>query len=493
MAAEPWPTIAVRASLHDRRMRLALKITLAVTAWTLLVLLVGGQLRLQRELELFDADMRQDSELLGAVLRAAVQDAHASGGWAAVDDLILDANASEHVVRIRLVRDAAELAPLEPAERHALTDGQLVVLDREPSQMVTLVPVRGDLGVLELSRSLQAKHDYVRDSRLELGASLAIIVVCSAVVAVALGWWLVGRRVNVLVRAARELGRGESVHPPTDRRRDELGQLTTELRAMATALEQARERVEHQVAERDRAVQRLRHADRLATMGALLSRVAHEVGTPLNVIGARARMIVAGDAGPERSLKNAGIIVEQSDRITTIIRNLLDFSRSDQGHRGSCSVRPVIEQTVALLGTLARDRGVSIEVAGGEDVVVHGDRSQICQALTNLLVNAVHAESGATVRVDVGYENGRAPLSEGGHEGRWARISVTDEGPGVPPDLRDRIFEPFVTTKERGEGTGLGLSIAAEIIHEHGGWIAADFERPHGSRFTIHLPLPVSA
>jgi two-component system cell cycle sensor histidine kinase/response regulator CckA len=125
---------------------------------------------------------------------------------------------------------------------------------------------------------------------------------------------------------------------------------------------------------------------------------------------------------------------------------------------------------------------------------VIADQTQIQQALTNLVVNAIQASrSGGTVDVtlrDASPQRPPAASRNAAAAGDFYEVSVQDHGEGMAPDQLARVFEPFFTTKPVGESTGLGLSVANDIVEEHGGWITAQSEPEQGSRFSLFLPLP---
>jgi signal transduction histidine kinase len=182
--------------------------------------------------------------------------------------------------------------------------------------------------------------------------------------------------------------------------------------------------------------------------------------------------------------------VEQAERMTRIVRQLLDFARRGVGEKRSTDVTALIGQTATLLEALAAKRGVALRcVASERPVRAAVDAAQIQQALTNLVVNAVHASASGgevTLRACV-----REETPEGRRErwrGPWAVLEVRDRGAGIPADHLPEIFDPFFTTKPVGEGTGLGLAVAHGIVEEHGGWIDVDSEPARGSCFRIWLP-----
>jgi signal transduction histidine kinase len=232
----------------------------------------------------------------------------------------------------------------------------------------------------------------------------------------------------------------------------------------------------------------LRHDDRLRTVGQLASGVAHELGTPLSVVAVRARLIATREAMGDEAVANATAILEQSERMTRLIRQLLDYSRRSTGSASTVDLRQTALQAVEMLEPLARAHAVSVVVeAYPGDVQVRGDGSQLQQVVTNLVMNAVQAmPAGGNVEIRTG--RGAATPGRASRPTDRCWIRVSDQGPGIPPDDLPHIFDPFFTTKPVGEGTGLGLAVAQAIVEEHGGWIAVQSEAGHGTAFTAFLP-----
>jgi signal transduction histidine kinase len=298
--------------------------------------------------------------------------------------------------------------------------------------------------------------------------------------------------VSALVAKARRIGAGDFSGPLVIRRGDELSQLAREMNSMAAELDAAAHKVASESAARVRAVEQLRHADRLTTVGKLASGLAHELGTPLNVVAGRAKMIATGEIeSPEEGTESARIIVEQAERMARIVRQLLDFARRRTNEKRSTDLGALARQTGSLLEPLAAKRGVSLrceEPAAPVSAAV--DASHIQQALTNLVVNAIQAsdrERSVSIRVavcDDAPEGPRGPRPGG----PWALLEVRDQGVGIRAEHLPEVFDPFFTTKPVGEGTGLGLSIAHGIAEEHGGWIDVESGPQRGSCFRIWLP-----
>ncbi len=236
-------------------------------------------------------------------------------------------------------------------------------------------------------------------------------------------------------------------------------------------------------------LEQLRHADRLGTLGRLASTVAHELSTPLNIIGVRATMIAAGDVSGEDVRENARIIADQSTRMARILGEILTFSRRAPLTFTELDLTEVVEKAMSLASWLAKkDGAVKLEVSGnGGDV--RGDAGKILQVLMNLILNGLQAmPEGGTLRVRLRTESCTPRGAPATTKRPYARIDVMDEGVGIPDEILPRVFEPFFTTKLSSEGTGLGLAIAQGIALDHDGWIDVESTAGRGSCFTVRLP-----
>jgi signal transduction histidine kinase len=241
--------------------------------------------------------------------------------------------------------------------------------------------------------------------------------------------------------------------------------------------------VESERRSRQLAVEQLRHAERLNVIGKLAAGVAHELGTPLNVIATNAELVDAGQAPPELVHHCCRLIIDQSERMAAIIRQLLDFGRRGGSDRHATDLSAVVESTVRLLEPFARKRHVELELTlPDEPIVLEVNHLELGQVLSNLALNAVQAmPKGGRSLVELRRDQER------GHP--VAVLSVSDEGTGIRPEDVPRVFDPFFTTKGVGEGTGLGLAVAYGIVADHGGRVSVATEWGRGSRFDVILPL----
>ena len=224
---------------------------------------------------------------------------------------------------------------------------------------------------------------------------------------------------------------------------------------------------------------KLSQAERLAAIGELAAGVAHEVNNPINTIINCAQLIVDGDD----ARANAAVVIEEGERIADIIKDLLGHARDDRDQTQATSVQDVVARTARVVGDSFRRHGIALAVAVPDDLPpVRARPQQLQQVLVNLLLNAKDAllqEPGAADR--------RVQV-RASSDGETVALQVTDNGPGIPPELGDRIFEPFVTTKRGKGGTGLGLSISRSIVEGYGGTIAVRSAPGRGAEFCVRLP-----
>ncbi|HKQ32264.1 MAG TPA: GAF domain-containing protein, partial [Thermodesulfobacteriota bacterium] len=226
-------------------------------------------------------------------------------------------------------------------------------------------------------------------------------------------------------------------------------------------------------------------SEKLASLGQLVSSIAHEINNPLTPILGYAQMLIASpDTEEEKRQKFIEVIYSSADKVRKIVENLLSFARKDKPRREYVSINDILKNTVELRQyQLELDNiGVVMDLDAGLPKTM-ADSTQIDQVFTNIIMNACHAISGT------GAQGGTITImTRTGMSGDIEAV-ITDTGPGVPEEIVHRIFDPFFTTKPTGVGTGLGLSVSYGLMKEHSGEILVESEPGKGASFIVRLPV----
>jgi signal transduction histidine kinase len=407
--------------------------------------------------------------------------------------------------RDRLVEERAAFTDLAArAELDALTgrlEGYAALLDEYGTTRTAAESASADLqveirrtghAISETAAALgqrerAAMADATRQARTALLASVALVAVLAALLGRILSRTVV-RPLGLVESALRPIGEGrfgEVRIPSSDR---EIVSLVAALNRMLEEL-----RTRHQ---------QLLRSEKLASLGTLVSGVAHELNNPLSNISSSCQLlkeeVADGSSGLEEDLLDQ--IDEESLRARNIVCALLDFARDRDFSARTLALRPLMEQTARFVrGQKPADVELRIDVP--DDVLVQGDAHRLQQALLNLLKNAIDAVGDRGVvtvrarrRSAEAASADRAGLGPVDYRGvcnsapEVIDIEVEDSGPGIPAEALPRVFDPFFTTKDVGKGSGLGLAITHGIVEQHGGCIAVRSEPGRGSTFFVRLP-----
>jgi len=221
---------------------------------------------------------------------------------------------------------------------------------------------------------------------------------------------------------------------------------------------------------------RAQAAERLASIGTLVAGLAHEIGTPMGVIQGHAKLLESA-VQDENGRWRLRTIQAQIARIARIMESLLNMARpSARRARVPVVLSALLDNTLAFLTERLTRRRVAVVRDYAETGSIHADAEALQQVFLNLVMNAIDAmPSGGELRVSI------APLEDG------AEVRIADTGSGMPPEARERLFNPFYTTKQAGQGHGLGLAVAQGIAHDHGGDIELVRSDPDGTEFRVTL------
>jgi two-component system NtrC family sensor kinase len=480
-------------------MRLARKLILAVVLGMLLIIVARDYAAVRDDIRDYQQRIADDVATLGYGLSVTLAQVVRDSGPAAAEALIARRNLDDRI-RIRWV--ALDVPPTdkravdlpEPMVA-ALRQGQPTRIIRGKDSSARLFVYRAFIGeapvhdVVEASESLAPIHERARRRNLGIVVESVVILLLAAIAALVLGLRLIARPVQQLVAQARRIGAGDLSQRLQLAGHHELSELAVEMNLMCERLIAARDDLAAESAAKLAAVEQMRHADRLATVGQLASGVAHELGTPLNVVAGYAKMISAAEGTPDEDRDGARIIAEQASRMTAIIRQLLDFARGGKPQLQSGDLAAVAGRTVTMLTHLATQHHVQLNLRAPPDGGrVRMDEGQMQQVISNLILNAIQAmPGGGGIDIEVA-QTRTSRLGQPASERACMRLSIVDQGGGIAPDALAHIFEPFFTTKDVGEGTGLGLSVCYGIVEEHGGWITVESTMGKGSKFTVYLP-----
>jgi len=229
--------------------------------------------------------------------------------------------------------------------------------------------------------------------------------------------------------------------------------------------------------------EQLIQSEKMSAIGQLVSGVAHELNNPLAGISAFAQLLLSEKRFPPDQRTAAEMIYAEARRASRIVQNLLTFARQHKPERTPTSVNQVLDDTLELRGYELRVRGIDVQRDYAEQVPdTMADAHQLQQVFLNLITNAEQA-------MERSERDKQRLIVRTRRSGEVVRIEIEDTGPGIPPNLLERIFNPFFTTKPTGSGTGLGLSISLGIVREHEGRIWAENAPQGGARFVIELPI----
>ena len=375
---------------------------------------------------------------------------------------------------------------------------------RHPARHPTaIMGMRRDAGYIDAEVVASARRIYPLFLFVVIGVAVGVRFAIHQIVV---------RPLRRLLEGIDAVGTGDLSRVILAERDDEIGTIAGRFNAMTGSLREAREEGERAARARLGLEARLRQSEKLATIGQMAAEIAHELGTPLNVIGGRARAMAkraekaadkaggSADKLPDTAdvirevTKNAGIIGDEVARITKIIRQVLDFSRPRGPTVTRVRLGAVVSEALEFLRETIRRQSIEVDVRTSPPTPeVPGDPDQIQQVCLNLLMNAIHAmPNGGRLRV----ATERVVRRKGGLDlsppAEYVVLIIADGGPGIPLADREKIFEPFFTTKDEGQGTGLGLAVSHGIVKDHDGWIEVESPAAGGAAFRVFLPCAVA-
>jgi two-component system NtrC family sensor kinase len=389
-----------------------------------------------------------------------------------------------------------ERRPAIEAAQRAITSGDEVDLGSSPMRFVAVpfVAPQGPMAVV-VTVSTAAVDRVARDGRL---LALYVMLPAILIVTLLLDWLarrLVHRRIGRIRHTMQQVADGDLRARAEVERPDEIGAIVTGLNSMLAEMEGSSESLQTRVREatselRKRNVEieemyqrvfdlreALAKAEQLAAVGQAAANVAHQVGTPLNLVSGYVQVLLSDMSLDTRTRRRLEMMQRQIEQVTLAVRGLLDRARRTV-QRSRVEPKALIERVLEIAQPRLDRNHVTVAVhAPAELPQIEADSVQLELALLNLITNAIDAMiEGGSLTVTL------SPHDDG------VRLEVADSGPGVPEALLPTIFEPWVTTKPYGRGTGLGLAIARGVIESHGGTIGVSNSSEGGAVFTVDLP-----
>jgi len=363
---------------------------------------------------------------------------------------------------------------------HQLADGR---------RLLDLIePAFGPTGQQVVSVRYLISYDSI-DARMREARRHFILVAIAALAGCLVMVSLIARRITLpierLTEGARSLARGELETRIDVQSRDELGTLAQAFNDMAASLAANRAELTQTNQELSRAndhmqtmQEQLLRSERLAAIGQLAAGVSHEIDNPVGIILGHAELLLDDLPADDPLRDDVMAIIEECRRCKRITGGLLGFARSPEAVHDRVELGMLVAEAIASMRPQKLFKDLDLKVIAEADLQVQGDVDQLRQVVINVLLNAAQALQG----------RGRLHVSLV-EQGESALILVDDSGPGVPPEDREKIFQPFYSTKAHGEGTGLGLPLCRKLVEAQGGQIIAEESPLGGARLAIALPL----
>jgi two-component system, NtrC family, sensor kinase len=496
-------------------MNLGTKLILSLVAVIVLVMAVHGYLSIQQDQENIEREltvgMRGFARILQAGLRQTIADkpdlkethrfidtAAPRGNIHGVIVYDLSGAAVAHSASIRYGTDFPELDPtpikkLNP--RTVLQSGKGIdgyIREQKALLYYRIEPIV-DSGNQLRGAVVLARHGYgtfatIERRRNRILMTTSVLIILLSLLVLILVRRSVTQPINQLIRRIKEISQGEREQVEI-KGRDEVASLAREFNLMCQKLQESHARLVGEQQEKLKLEHELRHSERLASVGRLAAGLAHEIGTPLAIIGGRSEYLLRRSRSPEELKDNLGVIRSQSDRIAAIVRQLLEFSRRREPVFQPVDLLGLLENVKYLLAHQLREKDIRVETTGLNTLPkISADPELLQQIFINLYSNSLHALGPGGV-IKIGAEiTARGIIQASPAAGHRLRISFEDNGAGIAPEHIGRVFDPFFTTKDVGEGIGLGLSVSYGIIQEHGGDIQVESEPGSFTRFIIYLP-----
>ena len=405
----------------------------------------------------FEIDLMRNTEQVGGMLSGVLEQAVEDDNDALILDLISRAQIDSNFDIVWVPPDsdgsASFLATMNVSEKDRLRQGRPVHLKQRDEQgemyLHTYFPVRYEQigrGVLQMVQPMASLKIYAHHMMLRA----VVITILLGGMYGAILYFFMNRSIRIplqkLIEQVERIGTGDLCTTVSIRGNDELARLAQTLNEMCSRLLIAKEKIRFECNARLKTLEQLRHTERLSTFGLISAGIAHEIGTPLNVVDGRAKMIIREELSPEEVQDCARIIQNQAERMTVIVRQLLDFTKRPKQKTAEVNIVFLIKQVFQFLYPMANKQQVefSLHVVPDARVALEADGSQLQQVLVNLLMNSIQAmPEGGKVEVTVSNvePDGRQRETEG--IVCILKLHIEDEGEGIADKNLEHIFTPF--------------------------------------------------
>jgi signal transduction histidine kinase len=350
------------------------------------------------------------------------------------------------------------------------------------------------LGGVSISSSLIPLYQTLRNSE----KVIFLYIILDTLILATAGIYLLSRiavkPIHKLLKMTEEYKEGDFVPSLEETSKNEIGELSRSLSIMLKRLDDNKKELKAHITSLEKANVELQQAqdevirsEKLASVGRLAAGIAHEIGNPIGIVLGYLGIIKKGDIKDEEKEDFLDRIESEITRINLIIRQLLDFSRPSSGKPEKTSAHELIMNTVNMLKPQPMMENISItfalEAAGD---TVFADPNQLQQVFLNIIMNAADFLTGKSLLKEGSSKKEIILQSKNADE--YIELRFVDNGPGIPEEERDHIFDPFYTTKEPGKGTGLGLAVCYRIVEGLGGTIRIESEIGKGTTIIIQLP-----
>lgn len=488
-------------------MKLGTKLTLSLSLIILVVLSGYGYFHILSRRDILIRTMKVEVKTIGWTLKVALGKAVLQKDVTFIQELIDAVSEPEQTLGALVYLQDKELLlhsnslegdfdPLltliKKSAQEDLPQEEFGVYKKVPIFSYTF-PLKDNKGKTIGGVSILQQTSFLEDDikRAEWGIFITILILIGGTVTLILfstRKWIT-QPISKLMEGIKNMTRG-NLHTRIDlKRRDELSELGQAFNQMAVDLKKAQDRIIEEAETKLTLERDLRQSEKLATIGQLASGLAHEIGTPLNIISGRVELAKRKLDDKEGVQKNLDIVIQQTERITKIIQRLLGFVRKKKPEQRNFNITALLETTLDFLDHEIQKQKVKV-VRETEDLLpsVMGDPDQLQQVFLNIVLNAVQSmPGGGTLHLSASSKwISKEGLKDGQH--RYVEVKVQDTGMGMEREVMDNIFNPFFTTKEKDKGTGLGLTVSQGIVQDHEGWIEVESEIGKGSMFKIYLP-----